>query len=130
MLLLERKSTWPFNQRLVQEKRLILPRIEDASLLLYQVEDFAQLTRSSAGILEPNPSLCAKIPLSAIQTVLVPGLAFDAKGFRLGYGKGYYDRLLSNQAVRTLGLGFLEQKMETELLREPWDVPLTALLLT
>ncbi|MCP5469521.1 MAG: hypothetical protein H7A36_03340 [Chlamydiales bacterium] len=60
------------------------------------------------------------------QLILVPGLAFSPSGHRLGYGGGYYDRLLATLFCETIGVGFKEQLVE-ELPVEPHDVPLTAL---
>lgn len=69
--------------------------------------------------------------LDSIDLVLVPGLAFDEKGYRLGYGKGYYDRLLSRiPQVHTIGVGFAEQKSLVLLPIDSWDVPVKQLLLT
>ena len=52
--------------------------------------------------------------------VIVPALAFDRKGFRIGYGGGYYDRLLDQASCPAVGLTFHELLQE-ELPREPWD---------
>ena len=52
--------------------------------------------------------------------VIVPALAFDRKGFRIGYGGGYYDRLLAQASCPVVGLTFHELLQE-ELPREPWD---------
>ena len=52
--------------------------------------------------------------------VIVPALAFDRKGFRIGYGGGYYDRLLAQASCPAVGLTFHELLQE-ELPREPWD---------
>ena len=55
--------------------------------------------------------------------VVVPLLAFDRRGYRLGYGKGYYDRLLAADAVTTIGVGFAEQEIDM-LPDEPHDIAL------
>ena len=52
--------------------------------------------------------------------VIVPALAFDRRGFRIGYGGGYYDRLLERASCPTVGLTFHEL-IQQELPREPWD---------
>jgi len=75
------------------------------------------------GVPEPGPAAPALMP----QVVLVPLLAFDAHGFRLGYGGGYYDRTLSElrgaAGVVAIGLAFERQGVE-RLIVEPHDVPL------
>ncbi|WP_457630811.1 5-formyltetrahydrofolate cyclo-ligase [Oceanithermus sp.] len=59
-----------------------------------------------------------------LEAVVVPGLAFDRHGFRLGYGGGYYDRFLAElpPGVFTVGLAPRELVVD-ELPRDPWDVP-------
>ena len=117
-------STNLLNGWLVQSKALLLPRVEGTELAIYRVLDLSlDLRLSSWGILEPNPNRCEKIEISAIETILVPGLAFDASFHRLGYGRGHYDRLLKQTSCPLIGLAFVEQKANT-LSPDPWDVPL------
>lgn len=117
------------NVWLSSQKTLFLPRIEGSNLEIYQVENpLSDLIPSSLGPYEPNPLRCKKIPFQWIEIVLVPALAFDASLYRLGYGKGHYDRLLSKLSCPTLGVGFREQKTSA-LPKDPWDIPLQSLLL-
>jgi 5-formyltetrahydrofolate cyclo-ligase len=78
-------------------KHLALPRIDarTRTLELFYVEDPAtQLAAGRWNIREPIPERCRRADLAAIDLVIVPGVAFDRRGGRLGYGGGYYDRLL------------------------------------
>lgn len=69
-------------------------------------------------------------PLNEIDCILVPGLGFDRERYRIGYGKGYYDRFLAGVGnIPTIGVGFKEQFCEELLPRDPWDIPLHELLL-
>lgn len=89
---------------LCEGKMLVLPRIRraDNSLELYQVRDFdTDLAAGPWGIREPRPDVCNAVELSGIDFVLVPGLGFNVEGDRLGYGRGYYDRLLADRDPRT-----------------------------
>ncbi len=71
-----------------------------------------------------------EFPFSQIDCVLVPGLGFDRENYRLGYGKGYYDRLLAQMPlIRTIGVGFQEQFCEELLPRDSWDVPVSEVIL-
>ena len=74
-------------------KKIILPRVAASGLSLHLVETPAELVEGSFGILEP----CMNAPLAEEQAdlILIPGLAFDRTGVRLGRGGGYYDRLLA-----------------------------------
>ena len=77
-------------------KTLVSPRVDAVTrmLTLHRVTDLAfDIAPGYRGIPEPRPR-CAPIDFTAIDWVLVPGLAFDTEGRRLGYGGGYYDRLL------------------------------------
>lgn len=78
------------------------------------------------GIREPKNSL-PEFPLNLLDLVLVPGVAFDMKGRRLGRGAGYYDRILENVPGFTCGIAFDEQ-ISGELPVEPHDVLVDCIL--
>src|SRR3712207_841601 len=82
-----------------QGKILLLPRVnlQKGSLDLYRVRDpVRDLRVGTWGMREPRPDRCVRMDPHAIDFVLVPGLAFDARGGRLGYGGGFYDKLLAH----------------------------------
>jgi len=71
-----------------------------------------------------------EVPMSEIDCILVPALGFDRKMYRIGYGKGYYDRLLATSGdIPTIGVGFQEQMCEELFPVDPWDVPVKELIL-
>ncbi len=79
-------------------KILLLPKVNAQKGLLdiYRVRDpVRDLQMGTWGIREPRPDLCAWVDPRTIDFVLVPGLAFDVRGARLGYGGGFYDKLLA-----------------------------------
>jgi 5-formyltetrahydrofolate cyclo-ligase len=81
-----------------QGKVLALPRVDRArdGLRVYAVRDLDRdLQANRWGIREPRPDACEELPPGSLDFILVPGVAFDAEGGRLGYGKAYYDRLLA-----------------------------------
>jgi 5-formyltetrahydrofolate cyclo-ligase len=105
---------WPLNHALAHQNKLLLPRIVDKDMEIYQVEDISGLITNSLGIKEPDPAVCKKVPLPLYSYILVPGLAFDLDNNRLGYGRGYYDRFLKSLKgeILTLGVGYQEQMIE------------------
>lgn len=115
-----------FNQQLAKEGRLVLPKMMgEQQLQLFRVTDFSHLELHRWGIFEPKTFGCPSIDISLIKIALIPGLGFDLKNkYRLGYGLGYYDRLLSNTtSTKTWGIGFLEQAIEN-LPYTTQDIPL------
>ena len=83
---------------LASDRTLVLPRVDRAArrLVLYRVARLeTDLRPGTWGIPEPDPLRCGLAMPADIDFVLVPGVAFDADGGRLGYGAGYYDRLLA-----------------------------------
>jgi 5-formyltetrahydrofolate cyclo-ligase len=91
-------DTGPFIADLLScGKTLVLPRVERSrrSLVLHAVRDpETELAAGVWGIREPRADLCAEVAPAAVDFVLVPGVAFTARCERLGYGGGFYDRLI------------------------------------
>ena len=111
-------------------KTVVLPRVNATARTL----ELCRLTEPTQDVLPgyrgiPEPqSHCALIAADAIDWVLVPGVAFDTTGHRLGYGGGYYDRLLPqlrSDAVRIAG-GY-EIQLVDRVPAAPHDVPVQAL---
>lgn len=84
---------------LADGKRLVLPKVNRHTneLDLYRVDDLeSQLASGLWGILEPVPERCERlIDLNEVEFATLPGVAFARNGARLGYGGGYYDKLLA-----------------------------------
>jgi 5-formyltetrahydrofolate cyclo-ligase len=59
------------------------------------------------GILEPNPAKCKPVPLDSIDIAIVPGIAMDEKGGRIGSGDGYYDRIIPDLPMTTRKVGLV-----------------------
>ncbi len=87
-------------------KRVAVPRcIKDTREMdFYYIESMDDLEEGSFGVLEPIEEKCEKVTDFSKGLCIVPGLSFDAEGYRLGYGKGYYDRFLSRFGGETVGL--------------------------
>jgi 5-formyltetrahydrofolate cyclo-ligase len=79
-------------QSLQADKKVFLPRVEGKDIAVLPFAGWEQMQLSSWGIKEP---LGNSVSPDILDAVIVPGLVFDGRGYRLGYGKGYYDRFLS-----------------------------------
>lgn len=123
-------NLWPLNKFLLQQKKLALPKTCQGSITPFLVSDLAKLKpHHRYGILEPQNS-CPEISIDEIKLVLVPALAFDQKGKRLGRGQGYYDRFLKQMPhAYTIGVGFQEMLASEPLPAESHDMAVKAVLL-
>lgn len=109
------------------EKTVVVPLVhqEKGELTLHQIKDFEkELKPGFMGIPEPDEKT-PLVDLSLVDLVVIPGCAFDLRGFRLGYGRGFFDKLLKkiSPKTRTIGLAF-ELQIVKELPEEPHDIPL------
>lgn len=83
----------------------LFPRIEGKRLGLYRFQESSRWITGSFGLKEPDPDSWQRASPGEIDLALIPGLAFDAAGGRMGRGKGYYDRLLGDPAFRGVKIG-------------------------
>ncbi len=110
------------------DKNWGFPRCVGQDLVWHRVAiaDFAMAMRSGAyGILEPDPDL-PLIDLAQVDFILIAAVACDRRGYRLGYGGGFYDRWLPHVGGEKIGIIFDEFYLE-ELPNDPWDVKLDAI---
>ena len=94
-------------------------------LAFYRVARWEDLRPAAFGLLEPDPGAAPRWSPKGTAVCLVPGLAFDRRGFRLGYGGGYYDRFLEEWPLPTVGLCF-EESLLPALPAEAHDRPVGA----
>ncbi|HEU4559408.1 MAG TPA: 5-formyltetrahydrofolate cyclo-ligase [Longimicrobium sp.] len=105
-----------------------LTRLDDRSMTLHRVTSLAELRTGNYGIREPAADL-PMIDPAEVDAALVPGLAWDRAGNRLGRGAGYYDRMFARPDWRGFrcGIFFAHQEADT-IPAEDWDLPLDAVV--
>ena len=116
-------DTWKvFARALAEGKEVYAPRCLDGegTMGFFQVTSPQELLQGRFGLWEPDPRRCAPWRRREGALCLVPGIAFDRQGYRLGYGKGYYDRFLAGFSGTAAGLCFRELALE-RLPRGPQD---------
>lgn len=101
-------------QALEYRKILILPafRPEKTEIALMRVTHLTRdLRPGPRGVLEPNPERCKVVPVDCLDIAIIPGVAFDEKGGRIGTGRGYYDRFIPHlpSTTRKVALSLEEQ---------------------
>ena len=94
-------------------KKVLLPVVKGEELELHVYEGESSLREGAFGIMEPTGPLFAPENYDEIQLAIIPGMAFDRAGHRLGRGKGYYDRLLPKlKGSRLQGICFPFQLLD------------------
>lgn len=107
-------------------KNIFLPRVNGDTLDIVKYSP-TSLETGSFSILEPSNN--ELVDISDIDLVIVPGMAFDKRGNRLGRGKGYYDKLLQNSKCIKIGICYDYQLLENRLIpTEPHDIKMDLIL--
>jgi 5-formyltetrahydrofolate cyclo-ligase len=111
----EEVDLWPLLEESINQNKVVaLPSFDEETqnYRSRRVKDLhVEILSGQFGIREPATA-CIEIPLADLDLVLVPGVAFDLRGNRLGRGKGFYDRLLQNFDGKKIGIAFDEQVVE------------------
>ena len=117
-------DTRAFLNKWKTRKKFFLPRVNGVNLEILPYDE-SRLEIGSFHIEEPKGTDLH--PVDEIEVIVVPGVAFDRKGRRLGRGKGFYDRLLMNAKATKIGVGYEFQLVE-ELPVEKYDVPMDMII--
>lgn len=110
-------------------KKIVIPYCVDGALQLFMLESMDELETGSYRILEPRVALrnvpYKRVGVREVDLILVPGVAFDARGGRIGHGKGYYDKMLEHVRSETtlVSLAF-ECQMFAEIPMQDHDIPM------
>jgi 5-formyltetrahydrofolate cyclo-ligase len=106
-------------------KIVVLPAFdpEKFEMSLMKVDHFAKdLVPGPRNVAEPDAARCKAVPMERIDIAIIPGLAFDEKGGRIGTGRGYYDRLIPKLAITTRKVALtFEEQIVTQIPMESHD---------
>ncbi len=101
------------------------PKVEGNSIKPIKVKDLNSFVRGKFGVFEPSRG--EEVDVRMLDLIFVPGVGFDRKLYRLGFGKGFYDRFLKVTKAVKVGVAFDFQIFE-ELPRDEWDMPVDILV--
>ncbi|MDI9591334.1 MAG: 5-formyltetrahydrofolate cyclo-ligase [Acidobacteriota bacterium] len=111
-------------------KRVAVPVCDRGRLVFYEIDTLEGMRAGSRGVLEPDPASCTPVDEAdlANSICLVPGLVFDAEGYRIGYGAGYYDNFLADYPGLKIGLVRSMRISSNPLPHDDHDVPMDVLV--
>ncbi len=128
----EELDTTPLIERAWSDgKRVAVPVCKKGTLRFYEIESLEGMHSGSRGVLEPDPALCTPVAEEDFEdsVCLVPGLVFDAQGYRIGYGAGYYDNFLATYPGLKVGLVRALRISGSPLPHDDHDVPMDVLVI-
>ena len=105
-------------------KNIYVPYVQENEMKFSQIRSLNDLEKGIYGILEPKQKKDEGV---ALDVVIVPGVAFDEEGNRIGYGKGYYDKFLKNTKAKTIALAY-EAQIEDAVTCDEHDVPVQKII--
>lgn len=102
----EVETDYIIEQTLKIGKIVAVPKCTDnnGNMEFYRINSIDDTKIGLFGVREPDTNICKLVESFDKSILIVPGLAFDKKGYRLGYGKGYYDRFLEKYTSNSIGL--------------------------
>lgn len=117
-------------QSIKNNKRILVPITVPATkqLKLSEVLDFDELEIGFYNILTPKEEFIRYVDPSEVDLIIVPGVAFDREGYRIGYGGGYYDRFLSKlDHITKISLAF-DMQLIDKIPHEVFDIPVNYII--
>lgn len=116
---------------LKQKKTVLVPKTvkETKQLLAYQINSWGDLELGNFKVYEPKTKGKSPFPAEDIELILIPGLAFDVEGYRLGYGAGYYDRFFARffKLPARIGIAF-DFQIVNSLPADNHDIPVSLII--
>ncbi|HLG25281.1 MAG TPA: 5-formyltetrahydrofolate cyclo-ligase [Candidatus Gracilibacteria bacterium] len=109
-------------------KKIVLPRVKSTTttLILYNIKNLKDVELGAYKILEPKKHL-QKVKPEEIDLAFIPGIAFSKDGHRVGYGKGFYDRLMKKLTCPKIGIAY-EFQIVNNIPGEKHDVPVDMII--
>jgi 5-formyltetrahydrofolate cyclo-ligase len=107
-------TTTIIQRSLMYNKIIVLPGFdpETRKAQLVKVDDIGKdLVQGIRGNMEPNPKRCKTVPLDCLDIAIIPGVAMDEKGGRIGLGKGHYDHLIPDLPITTRKVGLIFENL-------------------
>lgn len=107
-----------------ENKTVCLPKTyaNKKELIFFAINEKSTFVKGYGDILEPDERVERRVDKSEIDLIIVPGVVFDRRGFRIGFGGGYYDRFLQDFPNLTLSL-CSEKQLVNEIPNESYDIP-------
>lgn len=119
--------TWPIlHQALADGKQVAVPKVYGDEMKFIYLTDLTQVAAGYAGI--PEPIADGPVAEQQDALVLMPGLAFDPQGHRIGYGGGFYDKFLSREPGHPTVALCYEFQMVDHLETEQFDIPVNTVI--
>ena len=114
---------------LEQGKKVAVPKClnDKGDMDFFLINSLDDLEDGYFGVREPNPGTATKVTTTEKTVCIVPAFLFDEKGYRLGYGKGYYDRFLSKFGGKTVGICY-EENIRDSLMHGKYDRPVSLIV--
>ncbi|MGN7479413.1 5-formyltetrahydrofolate cyclo-ligase [Solibacillus silvestris] len=122
-------TTFIIEQLWKLNKQVAIPKCDptNRSMQFYKIDSFAETERAFKNILEPIPEITEPAAKEELDVIIVPGVVFDRRGYRIGFGGGYYDRYLAGFNGKRISLSFKEQLLNN-IPRESHDLPVHIIL--
>ena len=106
---------------------IAVPKVIGDELEFYRIENLSDLTPGYFDVMEPRAK-CAQIDNFDNSVCIVPGICFNQKGYRIGYGKGFYDRFLAKHPMPTIGLCYQECLIDEDF-QDDLDIPVDKIII-
>lgn len=104
-----------------QGKKTVAPKVKDSEMDFFYFSEYKDLTKGKFNILEPDTN--HKYLYNRGDVIIIPGLAFDTYGGRVGYGGGFYDKYLSKSLPLTkIAVAYDFQVLDTEIEVDEFDI--------